>query len=101
VQADEEIIEHVREGLTDVLIYAIGMSNQLDIDLREAVAEKMAENKERFDAETAAEITERRDRWREQSRRRRLRGDGDAGGRRYSVGGRRIRRQVRSAFSPR
>ena len=63
IAADEEILNNVREELADVIIYAIGMANQLDIDLMKAVEEKMDANQTRFDEETTAEITEELKQW--------------------------------------
>ena len=64
IRGDEETMERIREELADVLVYAIGLSVRLDVDLREAVEAKMAANEERFDEETAARIADDLDRWR-------------------------------------
>ena len=63
VAADDALMENVREELADVVIYAIGMANQLDIDLMDAVDEKMEQNEARFDEESAAEITDELEQW--------------------------------------
>lgn len=63
VEQDGDLIEEVRDELADIIIYTLGMANQLNIDLAQAVEEKMAENEERFDADTTAQITEELDRW--------------------------------------
>ncbi len=51
-------ISRVREEMADILIYLLGLANQLDIDLLDAVEQKMDENDERFDAESVNDITE-------------------------------------------
>lgn len=53
----------MREEVADVVIYSIAMAEQFDIDLAEAVEDKMDDNEERFDEETASEITEDLSRW--------------------------------------
>ncbi|TKX61128.1 nucleotide pyrophosphohydrolase [Halorubrum sp. ASP1] len=58
VRSDPEVRARVKEEVADVVIYSIAMAEQFDIDLPEAVAEKMEDNEERFDEETVAEITE-------------------------------------------
>ncbi|KAA9410964.1 nucleotide pyrophosphohydrolase [Haloarcula hispanica] len=63
VQKDDDLVDAVSDELADVVIYALGMANQLDIDLAQAVEEKMAENEERFDEETAEEISADLDEW--------------------------------------
>ena len=63
VCADDELKGRVKEELADVVIYSIAMANQLDIDLTEAIKAKMADNEERFDQNTTAEITEDLSRW--------------------------------------
>jgi NTP pyrophosphatase (non-canonical NTP hydrolase) len=63
VVEDNELVESVWMELADVMIYTLGMANQLDIDLGEAVRKKMDENKTRFDEETAEEISAQLDQW--------------------------------------
>lgn len=63
VQADDELIQAVREEMADVLVYLVGLSNQLDIDLVAAVEEKMDENETRFDEESVREINDRLEEW--------------------------------------
>lgn len=60
---DEEVRESVREELADVIIYAMSLAEQFDIDLQAAVAETMAKNQARFDEERVEAINERLDRW--------------------------------------
>lgn len=63
VRSDSEVRDRVREEIADVVIYSIAMADQFDIDLTEAVEEKMADNEQRFDKETASEVAEDLSRW--------------------------------------
>ena len=63
VRSDPEVRARVKEEIADVVIYSIAMADQFDIDLAEAVEEKMEDNAKRFDEETAAEMTEDLSRW--------------------------------------
>lgn len=63
IQADTELHSQIKEELADVVIYAIALATQLDIDLADAVDEKMSDNETRFDAETATEMTAELERW--------------------------------------
>jgi len=55
---DEALVDEVKEELADVVIYCLGMASTLDIDLEQAVEEKLAANEQRFDEERSEEITE-------------------------------------------
>lgn len=63
VQEDEELMARVREELADVLIYALSMAIQLDIDPADAVREKIDANRERYDVETARAWNAEMDAW--------------------------------------
>ncbi|MFB6159469.1 MAG: nucleotide pyrophosphohydrolase [Candidatus Nanohalobium sp.] len=63
IKQDEELMAGVREELADVILYSLSMAQRLDIDIEEAVLEKLDENRERFDEETAEEITEELENW--------------------------------------
>ena len=39
---------HLKEELADVLIYCLSLSNQLDIDLVEAIEDKISKNAEKY-----------------------------------------------------
>ncbi|WP_135663535.1 nucleotide pyrophosphohydrolase [Halorhabdus rudnickae] len=65
VQEDDELMAAVRDEMADVMIYMIGLANQLDIDLQAAVAEKIERNEERFDEERVDEINEYLTDWQE------------------------------------
>lgn len=60
---DEEVRAAVREELADVVIYAMSLAEQFDIDLQAAVAETLSENRSRFDEERVDAINQRLDRW--------------------------------------
>jgi NTP pyrophosphatase (non-canonical NTP hydrolase) len=66
IKQDEELMAGVREELADVILYSLSMAQRLDIDIEEAVLEKLEENQERFDEETAEEITKDLDEWRKE-----------------------------------
>jgi len=63
VKKDDELMEGIREELADVILYSLSMAQRLDIDIEEAVLEKLDENRKRFDEETAEEITKELDEW--------------------------------------
>jgi len=45
--------QHIREELADVVIYCLALSNVLDIDLDQAIREKMVLNAEKYPVETS------------------------------------------------
>jgi NTP pyrophosphatase (non-canonical NTP hydrolase) len=63
IKKDEELIAGVREELADVILYTLSMAQRLDVDIEEAVEDKLKENRERFDEGTAEEITKELDEW--------------------------------------
>lgn len=63
IRDDPDVMDAVREELADVVIYALGLANQLDIDLTEAVEAKLQANEERFDEQTAADMAAELDKW--------------------------------------
>ena len=63
VKQDKELMSGIREELADVILYSLSMAQRLDIDIEEAVLEKLDENKDRFDEKTAEEITEELEEW--------------------------------------
>lgn len=65
VADDPALVADAREEVADVVIYCLSMADQLDFDLEAAVAEKLADNAERFDAERAREIRTELERWQE------------------------------------
>ncbi len=62
---DDEIMESVEEELADVVIYSLSLAEQFDIDLSEAILEKIEGNKQRFDLENIEEINQDLDQWME------------------------------------
>ena len=60
---DEEVRAAVREELADVVIYAMSLAEQFDIDLQAAVADMLEANRSRFDDERVEAINQRLDRW--------------------------------------
>ncbi len=65
VVEDEELVNKIRDEVADILIYCLSLAIQMDIDLREAVEEKMEKNESRFDEETVREVNEELERWQE------------------------------------
>jgi NTP pyrophosphatase (non-canonical NTP hydrolase) len=63
VRSDAEVTAEIREEIADILIYTVALSDQLDVDLLSAATEKMADNRKRFDENTAAEVTHRLEQW--------------------------------------
>ena len=49
VAENEDVRERTQEELADVVIYAMSLATQLDIDLLDAVEEKLEQNEARFD----------------------------------------------------
>jgi NTP pyrophosphatase (non-canonical NTP hydrolase) len=58
-----EIKDAVEDELADILIYALSMATQFDIDLADAATHKLEKNTERYDSETAATINEDLSQW--------------------------------------
>lgn len=63
IKADSKLMDNIREELADIILYSISMAQHLEIDLEEAVEDKLEENKDRFDSETAEQITEDLENW--------------------------------------
>lgn len=63
IKQDDDLMAGIREELADVILYSLSMAQRLDIDLEKAVSEKLDENRERFDEETAKEITKELEEW--------------------------------------
>lgn len=63
VKEDDDLLEHVREEVADIMIYCMSMSLLLDMDLEEAIADKLEDNRERYDTETAREMNNRFRQW--------------------------------------
>jgi NTP pyrophosphatase (non-canonical NTP hydrolase) len=63
IKQDSELMDNIREELADVMLYSLSMAQRLDIDIEEAVEKKLEENRERFDEQTAEEITKDLDDW--------------------------------------
>jgi len=49
IKADEETMGRIREEVADVVMYILGLANQLDIDLSEAVLKKLEKNRAKYD----------------------------------------------------
>ena len=63
IKQDSELMDGIREEMADIILYSLSMAQHLDIDLEKAVEEKLEENRERFDEETAEEITKGLEEW--------------------------------------
>jgi NTP pyrophosphatase (non-canonical NTP hydrolase) len=63
IKEDSELMDGIREELADLILYTLSMAQHLDINLEKAVEEKLEENKERFDEETAKKITKQLEEW--------------------------------------
>lgn len=51
VAANREAVQAAGEEVADVLCYLLGMANQLDLDLSEALRAKMVKNRKKYPAE--------------------------------------------------
>jgi NTP pyrophosphatase (non-canonical NTP hydrolase) len=65
IQENPELMDAIRAEVADVLIYCMSLGLQLDIDLLEAIEEKLEQNEERFDEDRSTEIRENLQRWQE------------------------------------
>lgn len=63
IKSDSKLMDNIREELGDIILYSFSMAQHLDIDLEKAVEDKLEENKDRFDTETAEEITGDLEKW--------------------------------------
>lgn len=63
VKQDPKQVADVKDELADVVIYCMTMANELDIDLGEAVSEKIERNESRFDPQTSQRVRKKRQRW--------------------------------------
>ena len=63
VKQDEKLMSKVRDELADVILYSLSMTQRLDIDIEEIVEEKLDENRERFDEDTAEDIKHDLEEW--------------------------------------
>ncbi len=52
IRDDEKIMSKLKEEIADVMMYILCLSNQLDIDLSEAVLEKLDKNRAKYDKNT-------------------------------------------------
>ena len=66
-EQSEEVEAVVEEELADVLIYCLSMAAEFDIDIGEAVDQKLKENQQRFDADTSERIRSNLDQWKTRS----------------------------------
>jgi dCTP diphosphatase len=49
IKADEETMGKIKAEVADVMMYILGLANQLDIDLSDAVLSKLEKNREKYD----------------------------------------------------
>lgn len=50
-QLDLQALQEIGEELADIVIYALSMSNSLDLDLADVVSQKMAKNSRKYPAD--------------------------------------------------
>ena len=60
---ESEIQEDVEEELADIVIYSLSMACAFNLDLSEAVDEKLEKNEERFNLAKSEEIREELSKW--------------------------------------
>lgn len=63
IKKDQRLMDSIREELADVILYSLSMAQRLDIDVEDAVEDKLEENRDRFDKETAKEIERELQQW--------------------------------------
>lgn len=63
VAQDAELMQDIEDEVADIIIYTMSMAIQLDIDLLDAVQQKLEQNENRFDAAQAATIRDRLGEW--------------------------------------
>lgn len=63
IKKDKDLMDGIREELADVILYSISLAQRLDINIEKAVEDKLEENKERYDKETAQKLTEEMEEW--------------------------------------
>lgn len=63
IREDAGLRASVRVEFTDVLLYSVGLADQLDIGLIDAADEKLAANEARFDQDTASDIATKLEKW--------------------------------------
>lgn len=52
-EAIEKNLQNIKEEIADVMIYAILLSNELDIDIEKAIVEKLEKNRKKYPVEKA------------------------------------------------
>ena len=55
IKGDEETMSKLKEEIADVMMYILCLSNQLDLDLSEAVLAKLDRNRAKYDKNTVLE----------------------------------------------
>jgi NTP pyrophosphatase (non-canonical NTP hydrolase) len=63
IKSDSELMDNIREELGDIILYSLSMAQKLDIDLEEAVEDKLKENKDRFDEERSEALKNNLNNW--------------------------------------
>ena len=63
IREDQELLEDIEEELADIVIFSLGMANELDIDIGEAIETKLDANARRFDQSEVQEINEELHKW--------------------------------------
>jgi NTP pyrophosphatase (non-canonical NTP hydrolase) len=63
IKQDPGLVADVEDEVADVVIYCMTMANELDIDLGEAISDKIERNKTRFDFQTSKQIHKKRESW--------------------------------------
>tara|TARA_Y100000310_G_C20665529_1_gene807258 strand:+ start:230 stop:592 length:363 start_codon:yes stop_codon:yes gene_type:complete len=53
LKKDKELIRKLKEELADIMIYAIDVANYTDIDVSDAIIEKLKKNSEKYPIEKA------------------------------------------------
>ncbi len=55
IKSDEKTMSKIKEEVADVIMYVLGLANQLDIDLSEIIMAKLEKNREKYDKDVVIE----------------------------------------------
>lgn len=60
IRQDADRFQHTKEEIADVLLYLVRLANVLEIDLNQAVADKLVKNAVKYPADQSIKLSEKR-----------------------------------------
>lgn len=63
IKGDSQLMDRIEEELADIMIYCLSMAIHLDMDPETIIAEKLADDEERFDSERSEAIRKELEKW--------------------------------------